>query len=71
MYQVLQKRYTKSSAQPIEQATQKILVLFDWMTYVDTLTPPINQWDMVKYISTRPDDALNLPSHFWQAMHTR
>ena len=60
----------KSSAQPVERATQKNLTLFDWMTvyaYVDTLTQPINQGDVIKYFATRPEGAL----HFTQSTLSR
>jgi hypothetical protein len=32
-------------------------------TYVDTLTQPISQWDVVNYFATRPEGAL----HFTQS----
>jgi hypothetical protein len=60
------KKTPKSSTQPIEQATRKNLTLHDWMTvytYVDTLTQPINQRDVVNYFATRPKGAL----HFTQS----
>jgi len=40
---------------------QENLTLLDWMTvytYVDTLSQPINQGDIVKYFATRPQGAL-------------
>ena len=55
------KERPKSFAQPIELATRINLTLFDWMmvyAYVDTLTKPINQQDMVNYFATRPEGAL-------------
>ena len=55
------KERPKSSAQPVELATWINLTLFDWVTvyaYVDTLTKPINQQDMVNYFATRPEGAL-------------
>ena len=64
------KQTPKSSAQPIEHPTWQNLTLFDWMTvyaYVDTLTQPINQWDVVKYFAARPEGAL----HFTQSTLSR
>ena len=55
------KEKPKSFAQPIELATWINLTLFDWMmvyAYVDTLTKPINQQDVVNYFGTRPEGAL-------------
>ena len=54
------KERPKSFAQPIELATRINLTLFDWMVYayVDTLTKPINQQDVVNNFGTRPEGAL-------------
>ena len=68
------KETPKTSTQSIETPKQENLTLFNWMTvytYVDSLPQPINQGEVVKHFTMRPQGALSfsqstLSCKLWQ-----